>query len=352
MERPGLNVNRLARIVDRVVRELDLNLRGLDVLTEAATGAFAVTAAMAAAAGADEVVALAIDSQFGSAEEAFADTGKLAEELGVARALRFITKKSKEVVQRADIITNCRHLRPLDSETVQWMANGAVVPLMYEGWEHRPGDVDRVACEARDIPLVGTNERDPRVGVFDYLGPAAVRLLQDGGFEVLRNRILLVCHNPFQQYLSQHLSLCGATVEIVASLAKALPEGPFDAVLVAANPRQGDVVDPKGARKLAAAYPGTCVVQFWGDLNREALALEGLNVWPVDSPGVGRMGILLSDLGPEPAVRLQAGGLKVGELMARVRLANSSPRGCADAVRAALNSGYGSPLSGQEDPLR
>jgi hypothetical protein len=29
------------------------------------------------------------------------------------------------------------------------------------------------------------------------------------------------------------------------------------------------------------------------------------------------MGILPSDIGPEPVVRLQAGGLKVGELLAR-----------------------------------
>jgi hypothetical protein len=190
------------------------------------------------------------------------------------------------------------------------------------------------------------------VGVFDYLGPAAVRLFQNGGFEVLRNRILLLCDNPFQQYIRQHLTRCGAEVEIVTSLAAALPEGPFDAVLVAAKPRQSAIIDAKAAKGLADAYPGTCVVQFWGDLDRAALVSQGLNVWPVDSPGGGRMGILLSDLGPEPAVRLQAGGLKVGEIMARIRLADSSPEGCADAVRAALNSGYGSPLSGQEDLLK
>ena len=72
--RPGFDVVRTARIVRRVVDETGLDLRGLDVLTEAATGPFAATAAMAAFAGADEVVALARDSSFGSAEDAFAAT--------------------------------------------------------------------------------------------------------------------------------------------------------------------------------------------------------------------------------------------------------------------------------------
>lgn len=352
MHRPGFDIPRLARLVTRVVGDFALDLRGLNVLTEAATGAFATTAALAAAAGADEVVALALDSQFGSAEEAFADTGKLAEELGVSRTLRFVTHKSEEVVRGADIITNCRHLRPLDRLTVGWMNERAVVPLMYEGWEHRPGDVDRAACEERHIPLVGTNERDSRVGVFDYLGPAAVLLLEGAGFEVLRNHILLVCDNPFGPYLRVHLTRCGATVETIKSLDHPLPDGPVDVVLVAAKPKDRAIVDFGAAKRLAAAYPGTSVVQFWGDLDRVSLASHQLSVWPIDSPGAGRMGILLSDLGPEPAVRLQAGGLKVGEILARNRHQDSSPTGCAKAIRAVLESGYGSPLEGQQEPLK
>jgi len=330
---------------------VDLDLRGFTVLTEAATGAFASTAAMAACAGADEVVALARDSRFGSAEDAFEATGILAQKLGVTRSMRFVTALSSELVGAADIITNCRHLRPLSSEVVGWMHQRAVIPLMYEGWEHRHGDVDRASCEERGIPLVGTNETDSRLGVFDYLGAAAVHLLISAGFAVARNRILLVCNNPFLPYLRDHLLRCGATVETIGNLTEALPEGPLDAILVAMKPDDKEVVDRGAATSLAEAYPGTCVVQFWGDLDRAALASKGLSVWPIDSPGAGRMGILLSELGPEPAIRLQAGGLKVGEIMARTRSRDPSPKGRTGAICEALKSGYGSPLSGQETLL-
>lgn len=331
---------------------MGLDLRGLEVLTEAATGPFAATAALAALAGADEVVALAGDSSFGSAEDAFAATARLAEELGVANKLRFVTSLSAELVHAADIITNCRHLRPLDRSIVGLMKPQAVVPLMYEGWEHRSGDVDRAACEERHIPLLGTNEMDPRVGVFDYLGPAAVKLLTQCGFEVLRNHILLVCDNPFQSHMQEHLTRFGATVETVGNLNDELPGGPVDVVLVAAKPGEQPTIGVTEAQRLAIAYPGTCVVQFWGDLDRTALLSQGLSVWPLDSPGPGRMGILLSDLGPEPAVRLQAGGLKVGELLARVRQADDSPQGCNRAIRAAVEAGFGSLLDGQAELIK
>jgi len=59
------------------------------------------------------------------------------------------------------------------------------------------------------------------------------------------------------------------------------------------------------------------VVQYWGDVDRKALAHARIPVWPPQEPTAGHMGVLLSAIGPEPIVRLQAGGLKVGEVLAR-----------------------------------
>lgn len=42
-----------------------------------------------------------------------------------------------------------------------------------------------------------------------------------------------------------------------------------------------------------------------------------------DAPPPGHQGILLSSTGLEPVVRLQAGGLKVGQVMARVQMSAS-----------------------------
>ena len=59
------------------------------------------------------------------------------------------------------------------------------------------------------------------------------------------------------------------------------------------------------------------MAQFWGDIDRASLASAGVAVWPERAPATGHMGVLPSSLGAEPVVRLQAGGLKVGELLSR-----------------------------------
>jgi hypothetical protein len=58
-------------------------------------------------------------------------------------------------------------------------------------------------------------------------------------------------------------------------------------------------------------------VQYWGDVDRVALADARLEVWPSAAPKLGHMGVLPSAVGPEAVVRLQSGGLKVGEVLAR-----------------------------------
>jgi len=72
------------------------------------------------------------------------------------------------------------------------------------------------------------------------------------------------------------------------------------------------------------------VGQFWGDIDR--VALDDLNVplWPEKAPGAGHMGILPSGIGPESVIRLQAGGLKVGELL----LSGTTPDDAHDCLQS------------------
>ena len=134
------------------------------------------------------------------------------------------------------MVTNSGHVRPLDRQMVGWMNPGAVVPLMYERWELRPGEVDLVACRERGVRVAGTNERHPNVDVFAYLGVQAVKLLVDAGVAVHRSRILLVCDNPFASFISRGLNSLGAAVEVTEALALEMQLGGFDAVVVAIKP--------------------------------------------------------------------------------------------------------------------
>ena len=313
---PGLPPERLLRLVRRAVAECELDLDGAVVLTEAATGAYVVTPVVAALAGARHVFALSRDTRYGSVADVTRVTMDLAARAGIADRIEIVTEKTEPIVAAADIITNSGHLRPIDARTVGWMRPDVVVPLMFEAWEldGNRADVDVDALLARGIRTAGTNERNPAVDVFNYLGPMAVKQLTDAAVAVRHSRILVICDNPFASFLGEGLRSAGADVEVVP-----VPPDSFapdlDAVVVAVQPTGAPVFGASDARSLYAAAPGAVVTQFWGDVDRDALDRVGVAYWPEHAPAAGHMGVLPSALGPEAIVRLQTGGLKVGSVL-------------------------------------
>jgi hypothetical protein len=188
---------------------------------------------------------------------------------------------------------------------------------MYEAWEFRPGDVDLAACRERGIRVGGTDERHPDVDVFSFLGMIAMKLLMDAQVAVYRSSILLLCDNPFCSFISRTLRRAGAHVDVAQRLVEAPHDRRYDAIIVSLTPRPVPVLSAMDACLISRNWPGAVVAQFWGDIDRAALEDLDVAVWPEETPGPGHMGILPSAIGPEPVVRLQAGGLKVGEILSR-----------------------------------
>jgi hypothetical protein len=348
MTRPaGLNPHRLARLMQQAIARCQLDLSGAVVLTEAASGAYVVTPVLAAMAGAKKVFAVTRSTRYGSFEEILGNTLELARMAGAARALEIIPQKSPPVIAQADIVTNSGHLRPLDGGTVAAMKATAVIPLMYESWEFRSDDVDIAACQQRGIAVAGTNERHAAVDVFSYLGVMAVKLLLDAGIAVCGSRIVLLCDNPFAPFIKRGLAGAGAEVKHFARLAEA-ETNRCDALMVAVTPRSGVLFSEQEAAMIAARWKGAVVAQFWGDINRDAMRRAGVEVCPAEAPARGHMGILPSAVGPEPVVRLQSGGLKVGEILWRARRAGLD---CGAAIRKCVESGFGQALEANSNRL-
>src|SRR5262249_54097413 len=107
----------------------------------------------------------------------------------------------------------------------------------------------------------------------------------------------------------------GASVDVATSVPPARRDVLYDAVLVSLQPQPHPVISAAEAAAIAAQWPGAVLAQVWGGVDREALASAGVPVWPERAPAAGHMGVLPSAIGPEPVIRLQAGGLKVGELL-------------------------------------
>jgi len=299
------------------IARLRLDLSGAVVVTEAASGAYVVTPILAAMAGAEQIFAVSRTTKYGAFEEIGDNTHRLAKSVGVSARLKVIARKTREVVSQADIVTNSGHVRPIDAEMISWMKPGAVIPLMYETWEFRDTDIDLEACRKRGIKVAGTNERHPAVDVFRFLGDMAIKLLLDMGMALSHNRVLTLCDNDFSTFIERGLSGAGVNVTVRESIQEAPSDHPFDAIIVALKPQTNPVITAADAAIMAQRWPGTALAQFWGDVDRDALQAEGIPVWPPAPPAPGHMAILLSDVGPEPVVRLQCGGLKAGEALLR-----------------------------------
>lgn len=313
--RPGLNYQRLVSLMRNAIERCNLQLNNAVVLTEAATGAYMVTPVLAAMAGAEKVFAITRSSRYGTIEQVIEQTLRLAELAGVSQQIEIITHKSKEVVAQADIITNSSHVRPIDAEMISWMKPTSAISLMYEAWELRADDVDIEACRQRGIKVAGINERHPTVDVFSFLGLMAIKLLIDAGIAVYKSNILLLCDNYFAGFIENVLVNAGASVDTLNNISLANKDKAYDAILVAMQPQSEPVLSTVDAALIAEHWRGVVVAQFWGDLERSAFVERQIPVWPPDAPEKGHMAILPSAIGPEPIIRLQAGGLKVGELL-------------------------------------
>jgi hypothetical protein len=317
VKQPGFAPDRICALIEKAIAATGLDMSGLSVLTEAASGAYAATAIAAAKAGARQVNAVVRASRYGSITEVRHWVSCLADLSGVSDRVRIVEQLTPTIIAETDIIANSGHLRPINSYVIDRLPIHSVVALMFEAWEFRSTDIDLAACRRRQIPIVGINEHHPLIDVFSYLGPLCTKLLQDAGFPIYRNSIALVCDNSFAEPMALGLKGLGAIAATYSELSSVEP-GNYDAVVVALQPAAKPRLTAVEADYLAASAPGTTVAQFWGDIDRDALARRGLRVWPASAPEPGHMSILLSDIGPDPIIRLQVGGLRAAEEVFRI----------------------------------
>ncbi|MBP7557257.1 MAG: hypothetical protein KA821_13365 [Chitinophagaceae bacterium] len=323
----------LARKLKERVEALKLNLQGKTVLTEAASGPYVVTPVLAALAGA-RVFAYSRTTRYGTVEEVFESTRKLAAEAGVE--INLITEITPEIVAEADIITNSGHLRPLNREKLQYAKNGLAIPLMYEAWEWREADMDIQYIRERGFQLGATNERHPDIDVFNYLGDMAVRQIFDAGTCPYKNKFVLLCNNDFGPYMARVIArncealliidkdenrdkyeLTGNTVWAGGFPEIKIPENfrNAEAVVFTAYPFDQVWIDESGPIKVAALaqqLTDPFILRYAGDVQTEALQKHGIRYFP-EHVHSGHMGILPSAVGNDPIIRLQAGGLKAAE---------------------------------------
>ncbi len=340
----SLNVKRCWRLARRSIEALRLDLTDLVVLTEAATGPYALTASLAALAGARRVYALSRESRYGTLEEARAQTMEIAEAWGIGERVEVITVRDHPGVSEADIVTNLGFVRPLDAALLERLKSTTVVTLMFETWELREEDVDLSACRRLGIPVLGTNESVPELATMSYLGPVAMRLLFECGIEVVRCRLVIIGGGAFGLALIQSLLELAAEVRQIDPFEGARLDTPetrsviaeADALVVAEHRDRRPLLGPEGhldGRMLATLNPGLAVVHIAGEVDQADLVAAGLTLAPQHFARAGYMSVTTAYVGARPLIDLHLGGLKVGELLARARRRGLAP---TDAEAEAL----------------
>lgn len=324
------NELRCRRLVEGAIGQFSLNLQDHIVLTEAATGYYILTPLIAALAGAKRVYALAGDSIYGTAEEASAATVDLAQHWNVKDRIVILFSRGDDRIGEADIVTNLGFVRPLDAYFLRRLKWNVVIPLMFETWEYREGDLNLPECRKLGIPVLGTNEHHPDLRTFEYIGLVAMKLLFEIGIEVFRSNIIVMGSGEFAEQVILSLREANATVTFLStekesnfvstSAWQALKEA--EAVVVVEHQNHDMLIGKDGeikAEELYAINPLLVVVHICGGVDQDALEAVHLRYHPTRFAPPGNMSVTTDYLGPKPLIDLHTAGLKVGEELARAR---------------------------------
>lgn len=335
---------RIKRLIREFIGKLNLDLSGLVVLTEAASGNYVCTPLIAAMANAENVIALSKNSRHGYAQDIIDNTLSMAKIFGIGRdSIHAVDQLEPDLIEKADIITNLGFVRPIGKEFISHMKRSAVVSLMYETWEFRQQDLDLSESLQRGIPVLGTNEQHHALKILDYIGPLCIKILLEAELEIVRSKIVIVGSNKFVKNIVKTLATSGADVlcatdfdsrligelggmKIGNSLKEERAQEHMkncDALFINTYPDQGTVIGKNAdisPTQLSELSPETVIVQFNGLIERESLEGHSFTVLPHEEPERGHMGWTLAHLGPKPVIALNCAGLKVGELLARGRL--------------------------------
>jgi hypothetical protein len=332
---------RLDRLLNTLISTFSLDLGGLVVFTEAANGWYRYTPILAALSGATRVYALTRDSSYDTAANVRSDTQQAAEEWGVADRVTVLDRRDPRAVGEADIVTNTGFVRPIDRELITWMKPTAVVPLMWEPWEIRSGEIDFDACREKGIVVMGTDEGAEPQALYGYAGFLALKLLFELGLEGCKSRVILLGGGEgLGRSIVQHLRALGLELawftdtEIDAYPYALLPEWfdmhghAFDAVLVAEHRISRTLLGGSGFlswQRIREANAAMRIGVISGVVDGDGLAKSGLVYYPPVLKPYRYMSYQPDALGPRPVLELYAAGLRVGQVLARARLEGKLP---------------------------
>lgn len=342
-----MNRQRCFRLIEDAIRSFELDLNGFTVLTEAATGYYALTPLIASMAGADSIFALTRSSRFGSEDQVSELLSELAADCGAER-IEVGVDRSHPAISNVDIVTNLGFVRPIDFSLLSRLGPESAVSLMWEPWEFRKSDVDLSACRQLGVPILGTNEDDERLQTGKYVGHLAVKLLFEMNVEVLKSKIVVCGSGKFGSHTTQTLETLGAELLYVNSgagmtLADSGTRGflkTADAIVFCEHVRPDCLVGHSGDLtpvELCEINSSIVLAHICGTVDVDAVRRAGLAVHPSEPAEFGFMTATTDYLGPRPLIDLHVAGLLIGQRLVSARRTGKAAREAEVCVAAELS---------------
>jgi hypothetical protein len=312
-------VDRGIGIIKKTIDDLELNLCKKIILTELGSNDFCFTPIIPLLASAEKVFAIVKDSKYGKAQDIkndFIDSfGYLS---GFDKIEIFCNHIPNFLIAQADIITNSYPLRPLGEKILSITKKGVVIPLMYESWELRDGEIDMDYCKQNNIKVGGTWENHPLIKVFDYVSMLGLKLSFNAGYEVSGNNIFVWSDDHFGERISSGFNNNGGCVFHginVDLFYEVLPSLDFIFLCDYDETKSYfDGVNPVfSIEKIKKINSKLGIVHLYGTINSELLLNEGFNVYPRKNGYSKYMTETLSYSGQIPVLKLLTAGFKVGQ---------------------------------------
>ena len=320
-----LEQKRKRKIVEKAIKNFDLRLDDLTIFTEGATGNYLYTPIASALAGAKHVYAITHDSIYGSAKSVKSLIMDEAKKLGVDDKISVIFEKDTVALSKSDIVTNTGFVRPIDKEMISNLKTTAVVPLMYESWEIRKDDIDIDECRRKGIMVFGTNEESPPLDMMRYSGFLVSKLLFESGLGVHMDKILILGSGRIGRNIANfmHNNEIDHTWGDIKSL-QDIDLSNYDAIIIAEHYYDSEIIGENGVLKsedIARINPLIQIIHICGNVDIQDIRKHCLSIHPSSVKPFGYMSVTADYIGPKATIELNVAGLKVGEIMARNRLA-------------------------------
>lgn len=316
-----------------LIKEFDLDLTGFNVYTEAATGPYGFTAIIAALAGAKHVTAQAESTAYGDASVVIRYVENLAEVSRVSGKVSVVHGRDVLALKSADIITNSGNVRPFNSELIELLHPQAVIPLMWETWEHRPDELDLTFCKKKNILVLGTNEGSVQCNFEKYVVLGALKLLSELNYD---GGPLMVLGNDGTpgKVIVEGLRRLGIKIYWFSGSEKSdyryadlrnffLKNGAnISHLLLAEHEMKEILLGSTGfldAATIMNINADLKIANFAGQIKMEEVIDAQITIYPDTLAPINYINYPLSNLGSRPVLHLMVAGLKVGEQMAKAR---------------------------------